>query len=123
MHFSRLPGTRVEGERIAEMLGVAAWFEGTALEAQLKAHKSPRILHLATHGFFLPDQQRNPEKIAGPPGTRGAGLEKPLLRSGLGRCWAYTCPRQGSRPAEAADGRLAVYSRGIVVLLRYHRRY
>ncbi len=104
MHFSRLPGTRVEGERIAEMLGVAAWFEGTALEAQLKAHKSPRILHLATHGFFLPDQQRNPEKIAGPPGTRGAGLENPLLRSGLALAGANTARRQGPLPAEAEDG-------------------
>src|SRR5260370_25868759 len=123
MHFSRLPGTRVEGERIAEMLGVAAWFEGTALEAQLKAHKSPRILHLATHGFFLPDQQRNPEKIAGPPGTRGAGLENPLLRSGLAHARGNTTARAGLLAAAAEEGRLAVYSRGIVVLLRYHRRY
>src|SRR5260370_29319001 len=107
MHFSRLPGTRVEGERIAEMLGVAAWFEGTALEAQLKAHKSPRILHLATHGFFLPDQQRNPEKIAGPPGTRGADLEKPRARSGRAPSGAQPPPRPRPRPAAGRERHLS----------------
>src|SRR5260370_7284241 len=83
---------------------MAAGCEGTALEAQLKAHKPPSILHLATHGFFLPDQQRNPEKIAGPPGTRGAGLENPLLRSGLALAGANTAPPQGPVPAEAGGG-------------------
>jgi CHAT domain-containing protein len=103
MHFSRLSGTRVEGERIAEMLGVAAWFEGTALEARLKAHKSPRILHLATHGFFLPDQKRDPERSAGLRGS-GAAMENPLLRSGLALAGANTARRQGSLPPEAEDG-------------------
>ena len=85
------------------MLGVPAWFEGTALEARLKAHKSPRILHLATHGFFLPDQERDPERNAGPRGT-GSALENPLLRSGLALAGANTARRQGSLPPEAEDG-------------------
>jgi hypothetical protein len=37
---------------------VPPWLGATALEGRLKtACRSPRILHLATHGFFLPDQQ------------------------------------------------------------------
>lgn len=50
--FERLPGTRVEGERIAEMLSVEPWLEGAVLEARLKACRSPRILHLADARFF-----------------------------------------------------------------------
>ena len=42
------------------MLDVSPWLGSSALEGRLKtACSSPRILHLATHGFFLPDPQRN----------------------------------------------------------------
>ncbi len=59
-HFHRLPGTRAEGEQIATRLGVSPWLDATALEGRLKtACRSPSILHLATHGFFLPDQERD----------------------------------------------------------------
>src|SRR5262249_11367435 len=59
-HFHRLPGTRAEGERVATWLGVSPWLEATALEGRLKTTcRSPRILHFATHGFFLPDQERD----------------------------------------------------------------
>src|SRR5262249_9205980 len=63
-HFGRLPGTRVEGERIARLLGVQPWLDRAALEAELKKQHSPRILHLATHGFFLADQERDRNREA-----------------------------------------------------------
>src|SRR5262249_54743110 len=53
----RLPGTRAEGDAVGARLGVQTLLAGAALEGRLKACRSPRILHLATHGFFLPDQQ------------------------------------------------------------------
>src|SRR5262249_55517464 len=56
-HFQRLPGTRAEGERVGRRPGAKPLLAGAALESRLKARGSPRILHLATHGFFLPDQQ------------------------------------------------------------------
>jgi len=65
----RLPGTRVEGERIASMLGVMPLLGAEALEARIKACRSPHILHLATHGFFLADQRRDPNRE-----LRGLGL-------------------------------------------------
>lgn len=117
-HFPRLPGTRREGERIAQMLGVRPWLEGAALEANLKARRSPRVLHLATHGFFLEDQKRDPNRglrdlgaIGGPAGgglgrLSGPGLENPLLRSGLSLAGANTWFNQGHLPAEAEDGLL-----------------
>ena len=58
-HFDRLPGTRAEGEQVAAC-STCRPGSTDALEGRLKtACRSPRILHLATHGFFLPDQQRD----------------------------------------------------------------
>ncbi len=119
LHFEQLPGTRVEGEQIAKMLGVRAWLGTAALEASLKACRSPRILHLATHGFFLPDQKRDLNEDRGqqlssfgaasgnhPNRMLAAGLENPLLRSGLALAGANTWCRGGSLPPAAEDGLL-----------------
>lgn len=79
------------------------------MEAPLKALRSPRLLHLATHGFFLDDQRllRAPsgepsDTPAPPPG----GLENPLLRSGLALAGANTWLKHGALPPEAEDGLL-----------------
>jgi CHAT domain-containing protein len=117
-HFPRLPATRVEGERVARLLGVSLLAGGDALECQLKALRSPRILHLATHGFFLPDQKfdsnrfgRNlvlPDPGTPPGGNRlvGPGMEDPMLRSGLALAGANTFLQGGCLPPEAEDGLL-----------------
>ncbi|BAZ21218.1 tetratricopeptide TPR_2 repeat protein [Kalymmatonema gypsitolerans NIES-4073] len=106
LHFKHLPGTRVEGEQISAMLGVQPWLEGTALESQLKACRSPRILHFATHGFFLEDQKHEPKQEHFDPMGRlsGHGLENPLLRSGLALAGANTWLKYKSLPPEAEDG-------------------
>lgn len=93
-HFARLPGTRVEGESIAAMLGVKALEGASAAKRTVEDARSPRILHIATHGFFLPNQQRPPtaKEYQTDWGKTGAadlanplsrGMENPLLRSGL----------------------------------------
>jgi CHAT domain-containing protein len=51
--FDPLPGTKDEGEEIARLLGVRPLIEQHALESVLKRARSPRIVHLATHGFVL----------------------------------------------------------------------
>jgi len=101
MEFGRLPGTRVEGARIARMLGMEPWMDDGALERRLKASASPRILHLATHGFFLSDQ-RGAEGVLG--AGAGADLENPLLRSGIALSGANTWCRGGMPPEDAEDG-------------------
>jgi CHAT domain-containing protein len=116
LHFNRLPGTRVEGKRIAEMFKVQPWLADQALEARLKACRSPRILHLATHGFFLANQPRDPNKELRDLGAMGwladsgfgrmsgPGMENPLLRSGLALAGANTFLEHGKLPTEAEDG-------------------
>jgi CHAT domain-containing protein/tetratricopeptide (TPR) repeat protein len=114
LHFDRLPGTRIEGEDIATRLGVEPLMDDKALEASLKSLKSPRILHIATHGFFLPDQKRNPKDeqpalaVTGVP-TISVGrlaaqwLENPLLRSGLALAGANSWLGGNPIPADAED--------------------
>jgi CHAT domain-containing protein/Tfp pilus assembly protein PilF len=96
IYFQALPGTRREALAIKALLPEASvLLREDATEAALKEVHSPRILHIATHGFFLDDQE------APPPDTRGffsdnplrisdprmmkwaARIENPLLRSGL----------------------------------------
>jgi CHAT domain-containing protein len=104
------------------MLGVSPWLDATALEGQLKAAcRSPRILHLATHGFFLPDQQRDLNRegrglgfdfgdSSGAQGGLGRLLgpmmENPMLRSGLALAGANTWLKGRNLPEEAEDGLL-----------------
>lgn len=98
VQFGRLPDTRVEADAIAGLLRKGGQFQvqhvtgAQALETVLFAQSQPRILHLATHGFFLQDE------TIGTSGTRGlkavqlipsatgaaqAGLSNPMLRSGI----------------------------------------
>ncbi|HEX6495630.1 MAG TPA: CHAT domain-containing protein, partial [Acidobacteriaceae bacterium] len=58
--FARLTGTREEGEAIAEILHVPPLLGPDALESVLYSARSPRILHIATHGFFLADDRPPP---------------------------------------------------------------
>ncbi len=77
--FSPLPGTKEEVESIASLMGkkdIILYTGKDALEEVLFAYKDPKVLHLATHGFFLTDQDLLDEK-------RKAPYENPLVRSGI----------------------------------------
>ncbi|MFN3404683.1 MAG: tetratricopeptide repeat protein [Cytophagaceae bacterium] len=70
-----LPGTREEIKKLSETLNKNGWqttvyAEENASEKNLKALDHPKIVHIATHGFFEKD-------------TDGGSSENPLLRSGL----------------------------------------
>jgi CHAT domain-containing protein/tetratricopeptide (TPR) repeat protein len=115
IYFPPLEKTRAEGERISGMLGVRPFLWDAAVEGHLKASRSPRVLHLATHGFFLPNQppvanaSRQSSATAGWIGegrTRltGPSIENPMLRSGLALAGANTWLARGSTPSDAEDG-------------------
>ena len=111
LSFDRLPGTREEGERVAQLLKVRPWLQEAVLEKRLKQVRSPWILHLATHGFFLADQCRDPEAHSWTTSTdmgrfSGLRLENPLLRSGLALAGSNTWLKNGQLPPAAEDGLL-----------------
>ena len=79
----RLPGTGSEVSAIRSIMEDHAWkatlyLQQTALKRVLEQVNGPRVVHLATHGFFLPDQQ-----IKATQPNEPSGLEDPMLRSGL----------------------------------------
>ena len=112
LHFPGLPGTRHEAECIGSLLCVRPWLGADVLETRLKRVKSPRILHIATHGFFLADQDRDPNEQHGWVASSDMGrlsglrLENPLLRSGLALAGANSWLERRSIPSEAEDGLL-----------------
>jgi len=80
LKFTPLPATAIEGETIAKLLPNSRLFTQTqATETVVKSSNNPRILHLATHGFFLQSAPTTQAKD----GSRNLPNENPLLRSGL----------------------------------------
>jgi CHAT domain-containing protein/Tfp pilus assembly protein PilF len=83
----RLPGTGLEVSAIASLMRQHGWktdvYTGDqALKRVVEQAASPRVVHLATHGFFLSDQQAK-TGASDLGDNRPSGLEDPMLRSGL----------------------------------------
>ncbi len=68
MEFKPLPGTQEEAKVISKLYnGVNDYNRDKATSQNLLKIKSPKILHISTHGFFLDDEN----------------IENPMLKSGL----------------------------------------
>ena len=95
VYFAPLTGTGLEAESIKMLFTESRVLTGSkASESALKRISAPRILHIATHGFFLadPDVPSSSAALkqageAGSEPTRSINsnvrVENPLLRSGL----------------------------------------
>jgi CHAT domain-containing protein len=97
LYFRFLPDAAQEGEALRSLLpGATLLTKRQATKAALSQMRSPRLLHIATHGFFLEDQNLtsagergakalpdDPERALQRLERRGVGIESPLLRSGL----------------------------------------
>ncbi|PZR74361.1 MAG: hypothetical protein DLM73_08190 [Chthoniobacterales bacterium] len=87
VYFAPLGGTEQEARSIQTLFPEASLLTGAdATESAVKGVAAPRILHIATHGFFLADA--GSPAGGNPPGAaRGtgasSGIGNPLLRSGL----------------------------------------
>jgi CHAT domain-containing protein/Tfp pilus assembly protein PilF len=91
VYFAPLGGTALEARSIRSLFPDAQVLTGKeASTAALKRVEAPRILHIATHGFFLQDAAS--DKASAPKDPRASGtrsvtasakIENPLLRSGL----------------------------------------
>ena len=71
--FSPLQGTVAEAKEISAMLGIKALTGTQASKGNLQLLKSPKILHIATHGFFESPKPEDANTFA----------NNPLLLSGL----------------------------------------
>jgi tetratricopeptide (TPR) repeat protein len=89
LSLPNLPGTEKESAALEARAKQSGWqpeviLGANATEAELRKTNSPRILHLATHGFFLPEK-----RAAVLPNTRSTTevykgkLVNPMQRSGL----------------------------------------
>lgn len=96
LYFSPLPNALNEGQQINRLFSKKAakspaklFLKKDATEQAIKAVTSPKILHLATHGFFLEDQKFD-DKALEKGLTHGTeqnlpaiNVKNPLTRSGL----------------------------------------
>jgi len=96
--LSDLPGTKTEVENIAGLMTSKGWqpevlIGDKALEETLKDCFKPRVLHIATHGYFQPD---------------ATSTQNPLLRSGLMLAGAGQT-LAGNKDDKMEDGILTAY--------------
>jgi CHAT domain-containing protein/tetratricopeptide (TPR) repeat protein len=90
LDYKPLAGTAAEAQALNQLWPSATVLsDERATEAALKQAKPARILHVATHGFFLRDRPRTevsmgqPDSVVSRSLTRHSNQENPLLRSGL----------------------------------------
>jgi CHAT domain-containing protein len=112
MSLPALPGTAAEAAALEKRAGQSTklFLGPNATEAELRKVNSPRILHLATHGFFLPEMELATKKTV--PLVREQDILKgklvnPMHRSGLALSGAQTTLQAWSRgevPATDTDG-------------------
>ena len=88
MKANPLPATKTEVENISSALKSKGWhvtsfLEDNASETNIKKQQSPRILHVATHGYFFEDipMEKDNNHFLGM--NREQVVEDPMLRSGL----------------------------------------
>jgi CHAT domain-containing protein len=84
--FTDLPGTEREIAELQALLAEKGWktfeyTEGSATEERIKEMESPKIFHIATHGFTTPAVVKSDiEKLAE---NEAMQTDNPLLRTGL----------------------------------------
>ena len=118
-----LPGTLAEVEQLVSILDregipTQSLLENAASEDVLKKEKSPRILHIATHGFFEPESEQQAKDFNRKMLMSGLGKEtvsnNPYLRCGLYLAGSETTLKNRGnpdfqRPEGQEDGILTAY--------------
>ena len=109
----KLPGTERESAELEARARKSGWqsqayLGANATEAELRRADSPRILHLATHGFFLPEIDFGRRNSAGDAAEIPKGkLVNAMHRSGLALAGAQTTLlawAKGEIPPSENDG-------------------
>ena len=126
LDFQPLPGTDLEARNLDSRAPtwrfLARTFSGsTATEQEIRQLQSPGVLHLATHGFVLPDTggktTNQYRTLLEPPGA--STVNNPMLRSGLALAGAQTTLeawKRGEVPPTDNDGILTAQEVGALNL-------
>ena len=107
-----LPGTQTEVDAVNRQLEKAGWKTETdtgdlALKQAVTRVHGPRVVHIATHGFFLSDEQITATATAQ---GKKANLDvDPMLRSGLFLAGADRARAGDASTLSAGDGVLTAY--------------
>jgi CHAT domain-containing protein/tetratricopeptide (TPR) repeat protein len=115
-----LPGTKTEVENISGSLSSNQWnvnvfTKEAASEQQLKKVVSPKVLHIATHGFFLKYIDDEEEKSY--LGFEANKLrQNPLLRSGIMMAGASVVARDTLNQNKEQDGIFTAYEASLLDL-------
>jgi len=99
--LSRLEGTRAEAELVAETLGidVSLLLDSNASETQVRQVQSPHILHIASHGLFLGEDN--------PPSTDKLSPQDHMAIDAAYPRHVYTLSRSGIALAGVCSGGLS----------------
>ena len=128
MNFAQLPYTLVECKSLEEFYHrknekVVILLNGSATEAGVRQVQAPETLHLATHGYFLPEPEANRKarEMAYRPGAQELDLplKDPMFRSGLALAGAQTTVNlraRGENPDMKNDGLLTAAEVGVLNL-------
>lgn len=111
-HLPELPGTKIEADAITKILETKNWkvnehLQAEASEDAIKKIVNPKVLHIATHGFFLQDVGENESNVIGIQAR--IAKENPLLRSGLMLAGAASIARDTILDNTKEDGILTAY--------------
>ena len=112
-YFERLPGTADEAWRVAQMVGGRRLTGKKAHEAALHACRSPAILHVASHGYYIRPFAQGVYIIGNwrelGPLFRGEALgfaSNAFLRSGIALAGVNAWSANRAVPEEVGDGLL-----------------
>ena len=81
-----LPGTKKEADVISKITNARLFLEEAASALNIQKEESPKILHIATHSFYIGDNKNDnliSENIFANPIVNNKRIENPLLRSGI----------------------------------------
>ena len=106
LRFNSLPDTKVEADAIEKILTgknkltTKNYQKRNAIEEVLFSSESPKVLHLATHGYFLKDeevkQEHKPQFITESSEKMPmTNIENPMLRSGIVLAGVNTAIKEG----------------------------
>lgn len=115
-----LPGTKTEVDNISNSLNKSKWSSNVytkehATEEKLKKIVSPKVLHIATHGFFLKNIDDYDDKSF--LGFEATKLKmNPLLRSGIMMAGASVVARDTLNTNKEQDGIFTAYEASLLNL-------